>query len=106
MSYQTHDKTEALRWHDHEALRDHWAKIEAAGERIAREVRVEVEILVELRGRTGQDRKIWCRHDLLDKIAGTLLISPREASEALHRLLLDGTVQESAGVLDAGTWTS
>lgn len=88
--FVNHDRTAALRWLDRATQRDHKEKIRAAGEGVAAEVAVEVELMASL----------WepepCRHIAVDwreaLRQGAAVSSPHEAREALERLLRDGAV--------------
>lgn len=98
MNHLNLDKTEALEWLDRETQRDHREKIAAAGDRISNEVRVEVEILMHLRG--GFD---YSRPGLILRLA-SLGFDQSAAAAALDRMLLDGAVVDHGEQLDAGTW--
>ena len=97
MNHLSHDKTEALRWLDRETQRDHREKIAAAGDRIAAEVLVEVEVLMHLRG--GFDET---RPGLLSRLEA-LAFDEVAVHAALDRMLQDGGVVDQGGRLAAGT---
>jgi hypothetical protein len=98
VSFVSHDKTAALQRMDLVTQRDHKEKIRVAGERVAAEVAVEVEIMAsmwepETYVHVPVDRQEALRH-------GAAVSTPQEAREALGRLLGNGTVLDNGeGVL-------
>lgn len=97
MNFRTHDKTAALQWLDRETQQDHRRKIAAAGDRIAAEVRIEVEVLMHLRGGFDDTRR-----GLISRLA-RLGFDDVAVLDALDRMLQDGGVVDQGGHLAAGT---